>query len=484
MPDSSVGKKEIHLYTREIAFFFWTSFFVEKNLFPDRDTEGEAAMISEQIATVPLFKSLSRKDVSHLAQIAKLVDYPNNLVLFREGEKGDRLYIICEGKLDIIKDQGTPEEHLLRVCGPGEHVGEMSFFLPQGVRSATVKTRSAVRLLEIRKDDFEALLARRPSVSVAIATGIAQRMLDSESSLIRIIADKDGRSQNVLKSGEQTVASGHDLDHTKGNSHDLDRNPVRGVPRLQIKTFGNFGVLRGETSITERDWKAKQPKLLLKAIIVRGGSSIPKDVLIEDLWPEISTASGLANFKVLLHRLRKALEPNMDKALGSSYLILKENLISLNKEFCRIDLDEFLTLRQKGRKFEEAEDFKMAVSCFTSAIELYTGDFLAEDLYVPWAEQKRNELRVIYMDILSRAADLCQSQGSSKKAIDFYKLMIKADAACEEAYQKLMSIYFSRGMRAEAVKMYEECRNALQTTLGVKPSNLTNSIYRRISEQP
>lgn len=221
---------------------------------------------------------------------------------------------------------------------------------------------------------------------------------------------------------------------------------------------------------------------MLKAIITRGAKGVPKDVLIEDLWPEISPISADSNFKVLLHRLRKTLEPSMDKALGSSYVVFKENLVSLRKDLCQVDLDEFLILRHRGVKAEDAGDIRRAMLCYKSCIELYRGDFLSEDLYVPWAEQKRNELRATYIDLLYRAADLYERQGSSKKAIECYQLIIKADPAREEVYQKLMLIYSNRGMRAEALKVYEECKSALEDQVGVEPCSLTVSIHKKIME--
>ncbi len=438
----------------------------------------------ELLRTVPLFASLKKKEINFLAEIVREVEYPANTVLFHEGDLGDRLYIIIDGRLEAVKAFGSPEEHLLRVCPAGEYVGEMCFFNPSGVRSATVRTLTLVRLLELKRDDFEALLHRRPSVAYAIAQGLTQRMLHSESKFLRTLAEKDRRLSKVGEQDHITETEGHDPEPpgTDGQADEQHRTPGPGIPRIQIKTFGNFQVFRGEALIGEREWKAKQRKLMLKAIITRGAKGVPKDVLIEDLWPEISPISADSNFKVLLHRLRKTLEPSMDKALGSSYVVFKENLVSLRKDLCQVDLDEFLILRHRGVKAEDAGDIRRAMLCYKSCIELYRGDFLSEDLYVPWAEQKRNELRATYIDLLYRAADLYERQGSSKKAIECYQLIIKADPAREEVYQKLMLIYSNRGMRAEALKVYEECKSALEDQVGVEPCSLTVSIHKKIME--
>ena len=438
----------------------------------------------ELLRTVPLFASLKKKEISFLAEIAKEVEYPANTVLFYEGDPGDRLYIVIDGELEVVKALGRPEEHLLRVCPAGEHVGEMYFLNPSGVRSATVRTRTQVRLLELRRDDFETLLHMRPSLTYAIAQGLTQRMLSSESKFLRIIAEKDRQLSRVCKQGHIAKTGGHDPEAVEpdGRADEPHKMPGHGIPRIQIKTFGSFQVFRGEALIGEQEWKAKQPQLLLKAIITRGAEGVPKDVLIEDLWPEISADSAENSFGVVLHRLRKVLEPSHDKALGTSYVVLRKNLVSLRKDFCRVDLDEFLFLRQRGKKADEAGDIRRAMLCYRPCIDLYRGDFLSEDLYVPWAEPKRNELRAMYIDLLHRMAELYEAQRSSKKAIECYKSIVKADPAHEESYQKLMLIYSNRGMRAEALKVYEECKKALADQVGVEPCRLTVSIYEKIME--
>jgi DNA-binding SARP family transcriptional activator/CRP-like cAMP-binding protein len=440
----------------------------------------------ELLRTVPLFASLNKKEISFLAEIAREVEYPANTVLFHEGDLGDCLYIIIDGQLEAVKALGSPEEHLLRICPAGEYVGEMCFLNPSGVRSATLRTLTLVRLLELRRDDFEALLHRRPSVAYTIAQGLTQRMLDSESKFLRALAEKDRQLSRVSKRGHIAKTGGRDLEAVgqDGQADEQHKTLGHGIPRIQIKTFGKFQVFRGEALIGEQGWKAKQPQLLLKAIITRGVDSVPKDVLIEDLWPEISEVSAENCFGVVLHRLRKVLEPSLDKALGSSYVVLKKNLVSLRRDLCQVDLDEFLILRQRGKKAEDAGDIKRAMLCYGPCVDLYRGDFLSEDLYAPWAEPKRNELRAMYIDLLYRMAGLYETQRSSKKAVECYKSIIKADPAHEEVYQKLMLIYSNRGMRAEALKAYEECKKALADQVGVEPCRLTVSIYKKIIENP
>lgn len=432
--------------------------------------------MQELLKQVPLFKCLRQRDIRFLTEIAKQLELPANTIIFKEGEHGDRLYIITDGELEIIKAFGKQDEFVMRICGKGEPVGEMSFLNPEGVRSATVRTRSPTRLVEITREDFELLLLGRPGIAYAIARGLSQRLVNSENRFICSLAEK---SRKLTALSKLLSNSFEDIEIIESpGTEEMKAGLDSGVPRIQINVLGGFETLRGESSIGEKDWGGKQPQLLLKALITRGAANVPKDVLIDDIWPDASPASAEANFKVILHRLRKALEPAMGPA--SSYIFLKRNLVSLNRSLARIDLDEFLTAFQRARRAEQAGDTKSAMSFGNSAIDLYKGDYLADDLYISWAELKREEIRTLYIDLLHWLAGLHEREGNSKRSIELHKMVIKTDPAFEEAYQKLMLIFAGRGMRSEAIRVFEECTKALERDVGVSPDKLTISIYKRI----
>jgi len=431
--------------------------------------------MNEMLKQIPLFSSLSGRDIRFLVQIARQLQLPAGTILFKEGEIGNRLYIIAEGELEIIKAFGTPGEISLRVCYAGEPIGEMSLLSPEGMRSATVRAKTGIRLIEIAREDFELLLLGRPAIACAIARYLAQRLVESENKFIRTIAEKN---RKIAVLSKLITASVDEIPLPE--STDSVTGQTASVPQIKINVLGKFQLIQGETTITPKEWRAKQPQLLLKALITRGGENIPRDLLIEDLWPNAFPDDGKRNLNVVMHRLRKILG-HLTKT-GSPYIWCKNNMVSLNRGLVRLDVDEFLSLYKKARRAEQADDIKGSIAFGNSAIALYRGDYLQEELYTPWTILKREEIRALYIDILQRTAAHYQNQGSLRKSIDLYRLVVKADPTLEEAYQKLMLAYSNLGMRTEAVRVYNECRGVLDRELGLSPDKLTTSIYRRIVE--
>jgi LuxR family maltose regulon positive regulatory protein len=203
---------------------------------------------------------------------------------------------------------------------------------------------------------------------------------------------------------------------------------------------------------------------------------------MEDLWPEAPPDQAGKNFKVNLHRLRKVLEPDMDKTFGSSYVHLKANLVSLDPELCQVDINEFLALCKAGERKEEQGEIKTAIALYKQALELYGGDFLAEELYHPWIEEKREELRGRFLDLLCRLARLFEAQGSLLKAIDCYNKVVQTDPLAEPAYRNLMLLFAQRGMRTAALRAYQDCQQSLKEALNAEPEAATSAIYRKIME--
>jgi two-component SAPR family response regulator len=242
-------------------------------------------------------------------------------------------------------------------------------------------------------------------------------------------------------------------------------------------------VFRGDSPIKEDEWDRIQPKQLLKAIVSHGGQEIPKEIVIDELWPEESPKVAQRNFKTTLQRLRKSLEPSIHKDFGSSYIHLHDNFVSLDPELSHVDADRFSSLLRMAEENEKRGDTKGVFPLYTGAMEIYKGDFLPEELYAPWADKKREELRTKYIELLNTMARLYERQGALRKAIDCYKKVIQADPLLEEPYQKLMTFYSSKGIYNEALRIYDDCKKALKKELKTKPDSTTTAIYNKVMER-
>ncbi len=103
------------------------------------------------LRTVHLFSGLSHEQLDRLLAISEEEIYQDGDIIFEQGAKGDKLYIISEGQVEIrIRKQPDGPERSQVFLGRGQVFGEMAL-LDEGARSATVRCsrdRTVLRTIE------------------------------------------------------------------------------------------------------------------------------------------------------------------------------------------------------------------------------------------------------------------------------------------------------------------------------------------------
>ena len=105
------------------------------------------------LKTVSVFKDLAEPHLVALALRLRERRLKKGEVLFREGDKGDELFLIREGAIVVSKPVVGRVEQVLARMGPGEFFGEMSLF-DQAPRSATVQADADALLLCLDRESL------------------------------------------------------------------------------------------------------------------------------------------------------------------------------------------------------------------------------------------------------------------------------------------------------------------------------------------
>lgn len=117
--------------------------------------------VLEQIITVlekvPLFEGLSHKDLEKVAKLVRGRTIRPGELLFKEGDPGDKFYIVQSGAVEIFKEKAGSEPDRLAIKRAGDAFGEMAL-LTDAPRSATVRALEPSNLLVVARDQFEQLL--------------------------------------------------------------------------------------------------------------------------------------------------------------------------------------------------------------------------------------------------------------------------------------------------------------------------------------
>ncbi len=119
-------------------------------------------------------------------------------ILFREGDQGDTLYVIGEGKVKLGRTSADGRENLIAILGPGEMFGELSLFDP-GPRTMTATAVAETQLMGLGNESLTMLLTGRPEVAKALLAALAARLRRTNEHLADLVfTDVPGRVAKAL----------------------------------------------------------------------------------------------------------------------------------------------------------------------------------------------------------------------------------------------------------------------------------------------
>jgi CRP-like cAMP-binding protein len=154
--------------------------------------------VDDVLAQVPLFAALGPDAAESLEPSLSHVKVVRGDVIFNEGDDGDALFVIEDGKVKISRSAADGRENLLAVLGPGEMFGELSLFDPSP-RTASAIAVTDGSLLQFPHDALRPWLAERPEVAPALLQALAQRLRRTNEALADLVfSDVPGRVAKTL----------------------------------------------------------------------------------------------------------------------------------------------------------------------------------------------------------------------------------------------------------------------------------------------
>jgi CRP-like cAMP-binding protein len=152
----------------------------------------------EVVRRAPLFTALDEAAAVSLRASMDSVKIAKGSILFKEGDDGEHLYVIIDGKLKLGTSSGDGRENLLSILGPGEMFGELSLFDP-GPRTSTATAVTDAKLLSLGHEKVIPWLKQNPEVSLQLLTRLSQRLRRTNEAVGDLVfSDVPGRVAKAL----------------------------------------------------------------------------------------------------------------------------------------------------------------------------------------------------------------------------------------------------------------------------------------------
>lgn len=132
------------------------------------------------ITQVPIFSNLNQEEMMEVARITSEKTYEKGEMIYTAGDSGDKLYVIHQGKIKITRVSEAGKEHVIRVLGPGEFLGELSLFNPAPLTDhAEVLEKTILCLID--GENLRQLMSKYPPVTWKVMEELSQRLAKVEN---------------------------------------------------------------------------------------------------------------------------------------------------------------------------------------------------------------------------------------------------------------------------------------------------------------
>lgn len=150
------------------------------------------------LRAVPLFRQVPEADLRAMANLVRERRQPKGSLILTQGDEGEALFLIRIGQVKVTVVAEDGREVILSVLGAGSFFGEMAL-LDDEPRSAHVIAMEESVLLGLRREDFQAQLARSPALGSALLRELSRRLRRADDTITSLmLLDVNGRVAHLL----------------------------------------------------------------------------------------------------------------------------------------------------------------------------------------------------------------------------------------------------------------------------------------------
>jgi DNA-binding SARP family transcriptional activator len=242
---------------------------------------------------------------------------------------------------------------------------------------------------------------------------------------------------------------------------------------FSMTCLGSFRMFYQEQPVN--GWNGQKGLMILKYLVARHDQPVPKEQLMDVLWPDADPDAARRNLHQAVYSLRQTLKHCCPEL---QLICFQNERYSLNPDLpIWFDFLEFERHAEEGRRLEKNGSPEAAIQAFGIANALYQGHFLQEEAHNTWAQLQRDQLRDSFLDVANRLGRHYLEREQFAAVVSICQKTLSKDACNEEAHLHLMRCYFRQGYRHLAIAQYQSCIEVLREELGIAPSEKLSQFF-------
>ena len=299
--------------------------------------------------------------------------------------------------------------------------------------------------------------------------------------LLRMLLPQDVEAALPLARDVLSAEAWKDLASRLGSARGDSSPPLSDPePECVVRMFGGLEVRTSAGIVPPRAWRKRKARLLFAMLAVRRGKDVPREQLLEYLWPEMDEERARNNLYVVWNAMKTALSPAKDGEGPPPVLVENAGgVCRVQRRLVRSDLDEFADAVRAAREAETSGDIDAAVGQYERLREIYRGELLPGDIYDDWFAPIREQYRHEFGDAMARCASLLEDDDPAR-GLGLARTALSFDPWREDLYQVALRLQITTGQRSAAIETYTACRTRLAEDLGLDPSVETRKLYDQV----
>lgn len=137
--------------------------------------DSDLPTVREVLRAVPFFRELTQPELDLLMALGRVVAYPKDMVIFREGDNGEALYILIDGAVRILRQAPEVWDGIMAYVEAGGCFGEMAL-ADDFPRSATAITQEDCTIFFLGRDALLDLFREEPVIGRKILAAFCRSL--------------------------------------------------------------------------------------------------------------------------------------------------------------------------------------------------------------------------------------------------------------------------------------------------------------------
>jgi two-component SAPR family response regulator len=244
------------------------------------------------------------------------------------------------------------------------------------------------------------------------------------------------------------------------------------IPKLEIRGFGEIIVSWAGKRITASEWIHQKTVREILFYLLSHPRGVTKEQVGLSFWPDSSPSQLSCQFKNAMYRLRRA--------IGVESILFHQESRSYSFNWdsqYNYDVEDFLEALKLADSQPNANN---RIDHLRRAVSIYKHPF-APQLDGIWAEPVRHKLYLDYEKAQLEIATYDLSMSNYSACRDACLAVLETEPCQEMAYQLCMEAYSSLNNITEIRRLFKSCEKNFHMILGIRPSNITINLYKKLT---